>query len=89
MTGRILVCRRIERDCALDPATGPAGGPAGTLTSIDVQYKDFKVERGNFRVASTIRRGDRGKQITASYNIVETQSFHSGQTYALDNRTLV
>jgi hypothetical protein len=37
MTGRILVCRRIESDCTLDPATGPAG----TLTSIDVQYKDF------------------------------------------------
>jgi hypothetical protein len=85
MIEMILVCRRIERDCTLDPATGPAG----TLTSIDVQYKDFKVERGNFSVASTVRRGDLGKQITASYNIVETQSFHSGQTYAWDNRTLV
>ncbi len=84
-----MVCRRIERDCALDPATGPAGGPAGTLTSIDVQYKDFKVERGNFRAASIIPGGDRGKQITANYNIVEIQSFHSGQTYALDDRTLV
>jgi hypothetical protein len=89
MIEMILVCRRIESDCTLDTASGPAGGPAGTLTSIDVQYKDFKDERGNFRVASTVRRGDLGKQITASYNIVETQSFHSGQTYALDNRTLV